>query len=133
MNIYLTRHQYKNTQTEDLWAALQEASSKPVGDVMSTWIKQMGFPVVKIKSSVQNGMNRVLMLEQEKFCADGCKPTEPFFWMIPINISTSKSENAYSGVLDQMEKEIVLQNVGADDWVKINHWLLSDTIPKRAA
>lgn len=33
MNIYLTRHQYKNTKTEDLWAALSEASSKPVARV----------------------------------------------------------------------------------------------------
>lgn len=40
MNIYLTRHQYKNTHTEDLWVALEEASSKPVANVMSTWIKQ---------------------------------------------------------------------------------------------
>jgi puromycin-sensitive aminopeptidase len=40
--------------------------------------------------------------------------------MIPINISTPKSPNAYSGVLDQMEKEIVLENVAPEDWVKIN-------------
>lgn len=39
--------QYKNTFTEDLWAALEEASNKPVGAVMSTWTKQMGFPVVE--------------------------------------------------------------------------------------
>lgn len=50
MHLYLTRHQYKNTFTEDLWAALEEASKKPVGDVMSTWTKQMGFPVVKVTS-----------------------------------------------------------------------------------
>lgn len=40
--------QYKNTFTEDLWAALEEASNKPVGAVMSTWTKQMGFPVVQV-------------------------------------------------------------------------------------
>lgn len=40
--------QYKNTFTEDLWAALEEASYKPVGAVMSTWTKQMGFPVVQV-------------------------------------------------------------------------------------
>lgn len=41
MNLYLTRHQYKNAFTEDLWAALEEASGKPVGAVMGTWTKQM--------------------------------------------------------------------------------------------
>jgi hypothetical protein len=39
---------YKNTFTEDLWAALEEASNKPVGAVMSTWTKQMGFPMVQV-------------------------------------------------------------------------------------
>ena len=48
MNLYLSRHSYKNTMTEDLWAALEEASSKPVGAVMSTWTKQKGFPVISV-------------------------------------------------------------------------------------
>ena len=70
MNLYLTRHQYKNTFTEDLWSALEEASNKPVGAVMSTWTKQMGFPVVKILNE-QIGNDRKLTIMQEKFCADG--------------------------------------------------------------
>jgi len=41
MHIYLKRHQYRNTHTEDLWKALEEASGKPVGQVMDTWTKQM--------------------------------------------------------------------------------------------
>ena len=47
MNAYLTQHSYKNTQTEDLWRALTEASQKPVGEVMSTWTGQMGFPLIR--------------------------------------------------------------------------------------
>lgn len=49
MSLYLNRHSYSNALTEDLWAALEEASSKPVGDVMSTWTKQQGFPVLKVR------------------------------------------------------------------------------------
>ena len=30
MNVYLTKHAYQNTVTEDLWDALGEASGKPV-------------------------------------------------------------------------------------------------------
>ena len=48
MNVYLKKHEYKNTFTEDLWAALGEASGKPVQEIMSTWTKQMGFPVLKV-------------------------------------------------------------------------------------
>lgn len=70
MNKYLTRHQYANTYTEDLWAALSEASNKPVGEVMSTWTKQTGFPMISV-SSHQDGDNRVLSLTQQRFLADG--------------------------------------------------------------
>lgn len=122
MNIYLTRHQYKNTFTEDLWAALEAASNKPVGRVMSTWIKQMGFPVVKVKS-FQNGDKRLVSIEQEKFCAD-CSQSEcdPSLWMIPITISTSKSPKSpvYATVLDKKSLDITLENVSDNDWIKVN-------------
>ena len=32
--------------SEDLWASLSHASSKPVADAMETWTKQMGYPVL---------------------------------------------------------------------------------------
>lgn len=121
MHIYLNKHQYKNTVTENLWEALEEASSKPVGDVMRTWIKQMGFPVVKIVGNVQEGNKRKLTLEQEKFYADCVKSSaEKFFWMIPINISTPNSENAITTVLDKTQMEIIVENVSEKDWIKIN-------------
>ena len=75
MNLYLTRHQYKNTFTEDLWSALEEASNKPVRAVMSTWTKLKGFPVVKVTSE-QVGNDRKLVITQQKFCADGSSDSE---------------------------------------------------------
>ena len=36
--------------TEDLWEALENASGKPVATVMSTWTKQMGFPVLSVEA-----------------------------------------------------------------------------------
>nr|XP_036220181.1 puromycin-sensitive aminopeptidase-like isoform X2 [Bactrocera oleae] len=122
MNIYLTRHQYKNTFTEDLWAALQEASSKPVAKVMSTWIKLKGFPVVSVES-VQKGDNqRLLKLTQNKFTADGSAPDGDYTWVIPVTVSTSRDPNkiAKTFLLDQKSMEVVLEDVSADDWVKIN-------------
>lgn len=123
MNLYLTRHQYKNTFTEDLWSALETASNKPVGAVMSTWIKQMGFPVVQVTSRQQNGNKRTVTLNQSKFCADATTVSEnKSLWMIPITISTSKNPKdiSYSTVLDKQSLDITLENVGENDWVKIN-------------
>lgn len=48
MRNYLEKYSYQNTETNDLWRCLEEASKKPVQAVMSTWTSQMGFPVIKI-------------------------------------------------------------------------------------
>ncbi|XP_012260332.2 puromycin-sensitive aminopeptidase isoform X1 [Athalia rosae] len=121
MSLYLKRHSYSNALTEDLWAALEEASSKPVGAVMSTWTKQQGFPVLKVDQR-QQGNDRILSLSQERFLADGSKDEEKSLWMIPVSVSTSAAphEVAVSTMMDQATKEIVLKDVPQSAWVKIN-------------
>ncbi|VEN47672.1 unnamed protein product [Callosobruchus maculatus] len=122
MHLYLTRHQYGNTFTEDLWAALEEASNKPVKDVMSTWTKQMGFPVVKVTSQPKgDGKGVSLTLTQSKFTADGSKP-EDQLWMVPIGISTSKdpSKEVVNTVLKTRSAEVVVPDIGPEDWIKVN-------------
>lgn len=119
MNLYLTKYQYQNTETEDLWKSLQIASDKPVAEIMRTWIKQMGFPVVKITRNVQEKDGRRLTLEQTKFTADGAVD-EKSFWMIPISISTDKLDNAKTFVLDKKSMEVKIDHVNGDDWIKIN-------------
>ncbi|MHB8189283.1 MAG: M1 family metallopeptidase [Ferrimicrobium sp.] len=47
---YLTKHAHGNAETNDLWHALEEASSKPVAEIMNTWILQGGHPVVSVES-----------------------------------------------------------------------------------
>jgi puromycin-sensitive aminopeptidase len=55
MNQYLKDHSYKNALTEDLWKSLSEASKKPVGEVMSTWTSQMGFPIITVEKTHLEG------------------------------------------------------------------------------
>ncbi|KAB0796160.1 hypothetical protein PPYR_10221 [Photinus pyralis] len=123
MNLYLTKHQYKNTFTEDLWEALEEASKKPVGAVMSTWTKQMGFPVVKVTSKPSSdGKGAVLSFTQQKFCADGSQPTESYMWMIPISVSTSANptKEVLNTVLQTKQMEVSVADVDPQGWIKIN-------------
>lgn len=44
---YLKKHSYQNTETTDLWQALEDVSGKPAKDFMSAWIEQAGFPLVR--------------------------------------------------------------------------------------
>ncbi len=47
---YLTAHSFKNTDTVDLWKALEDTSNKPVSEFMHAWTTQSGFPVVSINT-----------------------------------------------------------------------------------
>jgi puromycin-sensitive aminopeptidase len=50
IRLYLKRHSYGNTDTADLWAALEETSGEPVSLIMDTWLHQGGFPLVQVQS-----------------------------------------------------------------------------------
>lgn len=120
MNHYLTQHQYKNTETEDLWKAFTESAAKPVTEVMKNWVQKTGYPVVRVLKNVQEGNKRVLTLRQQRFIADGGEITEKTLWMIPIQISTPTNPKAINTIFDKEEMEVTIEGVTESDWIKIN-------------
>lgn len=121
MNIYLTRHMYKNACTEDLWNALAEVSSKPVGEIMSGWTMQMGYPMIKVGQKV-DGTSRTLTLEQERFLADGTRDESGYIWMVPITVCSSSNPTSavHKFVLDKKKDVVTLNNIEPNDWIKLN-------------
>jgi len=53
---YLRRHAYGNTETSDLWDALEEVSGEPVRRIMDSWIYQAGFPLISVSSEDGGGL-----------------------------------------------------------------------------
>ncbi len=81
---YLRRHAYSSTTTADLWAALEEASGKPVRSFAAGWTQQPGFPVVKLRETPADGITTV-EISQERFTLN--QPNaDPLFWAIPITL-----------------------------------------------
>ncbi|CAD6265537.1 unnamed protein product [Miscanthus lutarioriparius] len=74
---YIKKYAYSNAKTEDLWAVLEEESGEPVKDLMTTWTKQQGYPVIYAKI---NGHD--LELEQAQFLSDGS--SGPGMWIVPV-------------------------------------------------
>lgn len=70
MNMYLTKFQYKNASTNDLWNVLEEASQKPISSIMPKWTKVSGYPVISVKRE-QDGNSCKLVIKQFKFCTSG--------------------------------------------------------------
>lgn len=87
---YLNRHQYSNATTEDLWNALGNASNKPVREMMTTWTKQTGFPVLIIDFDENC---KKIKIEQKKFLSNGINNDNNDLWYIPIQIHSDLSSN----------------------------------------
>src|ERR1700722_6860530 len=48
INDYLTTHSHGNTETSDLWDALERSSGRAVRTIMDTWINQGGYPLLRV-------------------------------------------------------------------------------------
>ncbi|ETW08733.1 hypothetical protein H310_01255 [Aphanomyces invadans] len=65
IQLYLKKFIYSNAVTVDLWHALEEASSLPLSDMMNSWTKQTGFPVVTLRRTADG-----FQLAQTRFFSD---------------------------------------------------------------
>ncbi len=79
---YLRRHAYANTETNDLWDAIEATSGEPVRRIMDSWIWQPGYPLVH--ASLVDGS---LLLAQQRFRFDAASATpDDQRWAIPVQL-----------------------------------------------
>jgi aminopeptidase N len=92
---YMTRHQYGNTDTSDLWMALREESGLDIASLLQSWTLQQGFPYVSVVSEEWTENELRLTLKQQQFLVDddddSSKPSS--VWHIPLRVVTG---NAYT-------------------------------------
>lgn len=82
LTLYLRDNSYSNTETTDLWQALEEISNKPVSTFMSAWTKQTGFPLVQAKF-----IGNSIQLKQHRFLINPQAKQENVIWPIPISVT----------------------------------------------
>jgi puromycin-sensitive aminopeptidase len=86
---YLSEHRLSNTETSDLWDAIEAASGEPVRDIMDSWILQGGFPLVRVDEPTDTsggGAHERLVLTQEPFAyapAEG-ESAVGSHWRVPV-------------------------------------------------
>ena len=80
---YIRSHAYGNTETSDLWDALESASGEPVRRAMETWIFQRGYPVVAVTGVEGNAIT----VEQTRFLFQHESTDER--WSIPLRVQVS--------------------------------------------
>ncbi len=119
---YLKGHEYGNARTQDLWSALEEESGLPVTDIMDSWVKQTGYPVLQAQADRSSDAVKV-SLSQERFVYDrllGEEEPNPEVWKVPVSVSGPGSAAA-SAVMESKETVISLPAPSpAEDWYKVN-------------
>ena len=112
---YLTAHAYGNTETSDLWAALEAVSGEPVGSIMDSWIAQGGFPIVSVEAGSDPS---TVVLHQRRFLYDGSESDRR--WSVPINLRMGVDGvvQHHRVLLDKEAVEFAVE--GPVDWVVVN-------------
>jgi puromycin-sensitive aminopeptidase len=88
---YLNKHAYGNTETNDLWDAIEETTQQPVRRMMDSWIWQPGYPLVA--ASVEGDE---LVLRQQRFAYDDDTldaDIAPTTWLVPVHIRNGTTES----------------------------------------
>ncbi|MES2901601.1 MAG: M1 family metallopeptidase [Pseudomonadota bacterium] len=94
MRDYMARHQYSNTTSADLWAALEKASGKPVARLATDWTTQPGLPVLSVSQACEDGKRKVT-LAQEQFRLDE-PASEKRQWHIPVQLGSVGGKTSYA-------------------------------------
>jgi aminopeptidase 2 len=112
---YLKKHAYGNTTTEDLWAALSDASGKDVVHVADIWTKYVGYPVITV---TEDQKNSTIHLKQNRFLrTSDVKPEEDkTLYPIVLGLRTKKGVDGDS-LLDAREGSFKVPDL---DFFKLN-------------
>ncbi|MGB5186828.1 MAG: M1 family metallopeptidase, partial [Acidimicrobiia bacterium] len=111
---YLKENAYGNTDGDDLWSALADASGEPVKEIMDTWIFQGGFPLVGVEGEPGD---YTLTQRQFRYLGEG-----EHQWRLPVVVRSSEGEQR---ILLEGERGRVVAgddlvvNAGADGFYRV--------------
>ncbi|XP_072020632.1 endoplasmic reticulum aminopeptidase 1-like isoform X2 [Amphiura filiformis] len=113
---YLKMYQYSNAKTADLWNAIANArkdngkhtDTNEISDMMDTWTRQMGYPVVTMARS---GGTITATQKQFLIYSNG-KPSDDFAskynykWTIPLTVVTSSDPKPDTQRISESQKTL---------------------------
>jgi puromycin-sensitive aminopeptidase len=127
---YMRRHQFGNTETTDLWDAIEEVTDDPVRRIMDSWIFQGGHPLITV-DLVHDEFGEtpaIMRVHQDRFTyagdvGDGDRAAQSELaeteWVVPMIFSQSAAGlvTFERTLLDAREAEIEIELVQPVEWV----------------
>jgi alanyl aminopeptidase len=109
---YLHEHAWKNAVAADLFSALADASGKNLEPIVTSYLDQAGFPLVKVSVDA-NGM---VSLSQKRFKNAGAKSADET-WAAPVRLKISDGKNVQTRVVVLDKPETKIEVAGKIDWI----------------
>jgi puromycin-sensitive aminopeptidase len=115
IRLYLRRHAYGNSETTDLWNALEDSTRQPARALMDTWIFQPGYPVVKVE---RDGHGLVLSQQIFQYLQDGETPERN--WHVPIFLRAGTKRGLVHQTALLTDRQMGVELSDDADWVVVN-------------
>ena len=119
---YLRTHAYGNTETHDLWDALEEETGEPVRRIMDAWIFQPGYPAISV---TQQGDR--IRFTQRRFIPS--RDDDDTTWPVPLMVrQVAGGEERLDRILVEGEgaeldllapDAVVIANAGSASFVRV--------------
>jgi puromycin-sensitive aminopeptidase len=117
---YLKLHEHGNTETHDLWDAIEAATGEPVRRIMDSWIWQGGYPLLAVEPTDVG-----VSIAQSRFLADGTP--DPATWDVPLRVRELGGEElsvlvtAEGATVEVRAGAAVVVNAGASSFVRVRY------------
>ncbi len=118
---YLTEHRFGNTETHDLWDAIEAASGEPVRRIMDGWIFQGGYP--EITTELRSDGSVALTQRRYRMSRDGSSDAS---WDVPLLVRTGSKtapvliEPGGTSVVLEGDDPVVV-NAGAHAFTRVRY------------
>uniref|UniRef100_A0A0A9DND8 Peptidase M1 membrane alanine aminopeptidase domain-containing protein n=1 Tax=Arundo donax TaxID=35708 RepID=A0A0A9DND8_ARUDO len=119
---YIRKYTNSNAKTDDLWAVLDEKSGQPIRNMMATWTKQQGYPVINATLE-----GNYLELEQPQFLLNGSSGSG--MWIVPVTLGCGSYDMQKNFLLKGKIEKLDIKKItsqcdnqenGGNLWIKLN-------------
>ncbi|MED5546376.1 MAG: M1 family metallopeptidase [Pseudomonadota bacterium] len=89
---YMKAHAFSNTQSKDLWEAIEQAGGTDINRIAQAFTTQPGVPLVRVTSATCAAGKTTLELAQGEFSLEDTSGTSAQTWPIPLLLSAGEGE-----------------------------------------
>lgn len=124
---YLNKHQFANTETSDLWDAIEHVSKEPVRKLMDSWIFQKGYPMITAELDASG--KKLTLCQQRFFYLSDTQEKQHFHVPILLELKTAKGKESKKLLLTDekttldldSELEYVVVNSGGHGFYRVRY------------